>query len=229
MSYRHNSGEVVSNTVALNVAKLVNLAISDPNIYNLGDTISYSNVTVMAEYSDNTSENVTSAVIYSQSDGIIAARNTSKSVTVTYNKATGVSITGILLLKIRIIKQLEVTAPTKTSYIKGESLDFTGLSVVCRYTDETTADVTSQVSLSHTNGAMVNSSTADTVVVSYTENSETVTGSFKLSLSIIDRLEVTPPTKTAYSSGERLNFAGLTVKCIYTDGTQVDVTTSAVL
>lgn len=171
------------NTVALNVIQLTGLIISDPTVYNLGDTIDYSTVTVLASYSDGSSEDVTSAVSYSQSDGITVTKNTNKNVTVTYTKAAGVSISDTMLLKIQIIDRLIVTAPTKTSYVIGETLDFTGLSVVCRYTDGTTATVTSQVSLSHTNGAKVDSSTATEVVITYTESGETVTGSFGIAIS----------------------------------------------
>ena len=183
VQYQHNSGELIMNTVALNVIQLTGLIISDPTVYNLGDTVDYSTVTVLASYSDGSSEDVTSAVSYSQSDGITVTKNTNKNVTVTYTKAAGVSISDTMLLKIQIIDRLIVTAPTKTSYVIGETLDFTGLSVVCRYTDGTTATVTSQVSLSHTNGAKVDSSTATEVVITYTESGETVTGSFGIAIS----------------------------------------------
>ncbi|MBR6902199.1 MAG: bacterial Ig-like domain-containing protein, partial [Synergistaceae bacterium] len=118
---------------------------------------------------------------------------------------------------------------TKLSYIKGETLDLTGLDVVCRYTDETSANVTSQISLNVTNGAVVDSETPKEVIITYTESFDVVTDSFLLYILIIDSLEITPPTKTSYDNGDALDFTGLKVICKYTDGTTADVTSSVSL
>ena len=215
--------------VPITIASLDSLTVTDPIVYELGSTIDYSSVTVFANYSDETSEEVTSEVIYDIPDGGTVTKDAQRNITVTYNKANGVSITGVLALKIRIIKWLEITPPTKLSYIKGETLDLTGLDVVCRYTDETSANVTSQISLNVTNGAVVDSETPKEVIITYTESFDVVTDSFLLDILIIDSLEITPPTKTSYDNGDALDFTGLKVICKYTDGTTADVTSSVSL
>ena len=182
VSYTHNSGEVLMANVPITIASLDSLTVTDPIVYELGSTIDYSSVTVFANYSDETSEEVTSEVIYDIPDGGTVTKDTQRNITVTYNKADGVSITGVLALKIRIIKWLEITPPTKTSYDNGDALDFTGLKVICKYTDGTTADVTSSVSLSVEEGAVVDEDTSNEITITYTEGTETVTGQFEIEI-----------------------------------------------
>lgn len=183
VSYTHNSGEVLTAAVPITIASLDSLTVTDPRIYNLGDVIDYDSVTVTANYSDETSEDVTSEVSYDIPDGGTVTKTTQRNITVTYDKATGVSITGVLALKIRIIKQLEITLPTKTSYNLGEKLDLTGMIIRCRYTDETYADVTSLVSLNVEDGAFITDTTPSVIIATYTEGTETVTAQFEIEIN----------------------------------------------
>ena len=100
VQYVHDSGEIVNASVSLNVITLDSLTITDTNTYNLGDRVSYENVTVFANYSDNTSEDVSDKVTYDLAEGTVLESDTPANIVVTYKKAEGVEIIGVLRLNI---------------------------------------------------------------------------------------------------------------------------------
>ncbi len=77
------------------------------------------------------------------------------------------------------LSSLTVTAPTKTTYNIGDELDTTGMVVTAVFSDNSTKDVTSDVTLDGFD------STAEgdvTVTVSYTEKDITKTGTFEVTI-----------------------------------------------
>lgn len=110
---------------------------------------------------------------------------------------------------------ITVTPPTKTQYKVGDTLDTTGMVVTASYTDESTKEVTSLVSLSG-----FDSSTAGevTVTVSYTEGEKTVTATF--TVTIVTTYSVSLSASPA--EGGIVTGAGS-----YSDGETVTVAASA--
>ena len=118
--------------------------------------------------------------------------------------------------------------PSRLAYKRGDILDLSGLEVICRYTDETSQDVTDLITLNVTNGAVIDDLTPEKVVITYTEAYETITSDFYLEIAKPDYLEVTA-SKSTYRMGEILDYSGLKVLCYYTDGSSKDVTNSVIL
>ena len=77
------------------------------------------------------------------------------------------------------LASITVTPPTKTEYNVGDSIDTTGMVVTAVYTDETTKDVTSAVTLS---GFDSSAAGTCTVTVSYTEEDVTKTATFTVTI-----------------------------------------------
>ncbi len=77
------------------------------------------------------------------------------------------------------LSSLTVTPPTKTTYNVGDALDTTGMVVTANYSDNTTKDVTSDVTLS---GFDSSSEDVVTVTVSYTEKEITKTDTFDVTI-----------------------------------------------
>ena len=75
---------------------------------------------------------------------------------------------------------IEVTPPTKTTYKVGEQLDLTGFKVIAHYSDNSTKDVTSSITLSIDTSAEGSTS----IFVSYTENGVTVSAGSAISFMI---------------------------------------------
>ena len=77
------------------------------------------------------------------------------------------------------LTQVEVTAPTKTTYTQGEALDTTGMVVIATYGDGSTADVTDEATVS---GYDAGTTGTQTVTVAYTENGVTKTDTFTVTV-----------------------------------------------
>ena len=86
----------------------------------------------------------------------------------------------LLTAEVPELSSIAVTAPTKTTYNIGEELDTTGMVVTANYSDDSTKDVTTGVSLSGFDSAAEGSVT---VTVSYTEKDITKTDTFNVTIT----------------------------------------------
>ena len=141
---------------------------------------------------------------------------------------------------------LTITPPTKTLYRKGEEFDITGFRAVATYTDGSTKDVTSLVTLSpDIRGRQMGGSygyddydndlSGYTVSVTYKETESpvvglrTITKTFTALTTYFERTEVTPPTKSEYQLGDTLDYTGMKVMAVYKNMDSIDVTSSATI
>lgn len=126
----------------------------------------------------------------------------------------------------KAVVAIEFTAPTKTDYKTGETLDTTGMQVFAMYNDGTKVDVTSLCALS-INGELTTED--NTVVVTY--------GNFTASFNIVvveaqatlESIEIGGTYKTEYAAGEKFDASGMTVSAVYSNGTKLDVTANAIV
>ena len=112
---------------------------------------------------------------------------------------------------------IEITkAPTKTTYVKGEELDLSGMEVTATYEDGTTGVI--ELPADKFTGYDKNTLGEQTVTVTYTEGK---TAEFKVNVhNEVTGIEITKaPTKTLYVKGEELNLDGIEVTATYEDGT----------
>ena len=117
-----------------------------------------------------------------------------------------------------IVKDLKeiyiVSNPSKTTYLEGENFNSSGLAVNAKYSDNSTANVTSSCSLS----GYSSSPGIKTITVSYNGRSAvfnvTVNQKSLSGISIISN-----PSKTVYDVGEAIDTNGLKVKAAFNNGT----------
>ena len=112
--------------------------------------------------------------------GIAAAQNALESAATTAAAdEAAAALQAILDTLTYRLTQVEVTAPTKTTYTQGEALDTTGMVVTATYGDGSTADVTALATVSGYDAETIGT---QTVTVTYTENGLTKTDTFTVTV-----------------------------------------------
>ena len=191
--------------------------------YRYGDAINYSGLKVVAIYSDDTEENITSECEISPVEGKLFDSSTDTTVTVSYTefmvtKTTTMNLEEIKLTRIEITNQ-----PTKTKYKNGEVIDYSGLAITAHYADATVkSGVTDECEFSLEEGEIFNTSDSSLdVTVTYTEGNNSKTATLTLTHKIVSRIEITSlPLKTYYKRDERISYLGLIVSAVYSDNSK---------
>ena len=186
--------------------------------YYIGEAFDPAGMVVTATFADDTTANVTEDCEFSPQT--MAAGT--QSVTVTYQRA-GVQKTTSVAVAVRVLDHIDVTTePSKKAYKYGETFNPAGMVVTAYYTDETSRAVTGYT-YSPTGALAMNNTT---ITISYTEGSVTKQTTQAITVAkVLASIEITtPPTKTAYFSGETFNPAGMVVTAYYTDETSRAVT-----
>ena len=196
--------------------------------YYNGETLDFTGAKVTVGYSDGSTEEVT--VTDAMSAGKMTAdattaNSTSKKVTLTYlGKTVDVNYSTLSSVAIK-------TAPTKTTYDHGDTLDFTGAVLTATYTDSSSNTSTSDITVKG-NSEVTEDKTKANVndkTVKFTYHGFSATQNLTVNDSL-DSISVSAPTKTEYSTGDTLNFAGGTVTAKTKSGatTTIDLTSSSV-
>ena len=128
----------------------------------------------------------------------------------------------------KTLERIEITAPLKTEYEFGEELDLTGFKVTAVYSDESVEDVTAEATLSEYDA---NKSGEQILTVTYKDKSGEITVFVKEEPVeiVLERIEVTAPSRTEYEYGEELDLTGFKVTAVYSDASEKDVTETATL
>ena len=116
------------------------------------------------------------------------------------------------------VKDITLTAPTKTEYKYGEALDLTGgkvQKVMASGAQEPAVDLTdSSVTVS---GYNANKTGKQTITVEY----EGIQKTFEITVkNTVKTIEITVPTKTTYGHGDSLSLEGGKIEVTYADGTK---------
>ena len=113
---------------------------------------------------------------------------------------------------------ITVTAPAKTQYWKGETLDTTGMVVIATYSDGSTQMIAEGFTVTGFSNYRLGE---QTVTVSY----EGFTATFTVTVSepYITEMILTPPSKLTYVAGEPLELWGMNVMVRYSDGRTVGI------
>ena len=117
---------------------------------------------------------------------------------------------------------IEITSPpAKTEYVEGERFDATGMVVSCLYDDGSKQTVTDYTI--DKNGELVAGDKQ--ITVTYGEFSATVAITVTANDAVVTGIKITAqPTKTNYYEGETFDPAGMVVKKVMSDGTDVSIT-----
>ena len=220
--------ETVKDTFELNIGYWGIYINQYPNkrVYRIGDTIDYTGLKLYSDGKKLYKEDLT----FSVPEGTVVTPTTDELIEMSYeqwdrkySKTLEIFIVGKDYSK--RIDHLEVASPpSKVDYNKGDILVFTGLRIMCHYTDGTSANITTLARLNAEAGARVDGNTPRTVTVKYSEEySGEFSTSFDLNITLLDRLAVTPPTRLSYQLNETLRFSDLGAVCYYVDGSYADV------
>ena len=109
--------------------------------------------------------------------------------------------------------------PIKTSYYKGQTLDCTGLKLNVKYTDGTTA----LVSTDYTTNVTTLDKTGSQIVRVYYYNANTLFTVKVNAVNVKSLVIATLPKKTDYYVGDAVDTTGLTLDVTYTDGTTATI------
>ena len=122
------------------------------------------------------------------------------------------------------IRNIEVTtAPTKTSYTAGETLDLTGIVVKANWTSGLAVDITSECTFSPAAGTTLYEDTT-AISVSYTNNGTTYTTTQAITVQrVLTGLRVDTEPTTSYVAGQALDLSGAVVSAIFSSGRSVVV------
>ena len=152
--------------------------------YKAGEKINLSGMVVKANFSDGSSQDITSQCTFSPSAGTTVYEDTTKinvtwvwdKVNITYQTSQAITVT-------RVLSSIAITTqPTKRNYTKGETLNLSGMVVKATLNSGNSAVVTSYTT-SPANGSVLNTIDTITVTVSYTENGVTKTANTTVTVS----------------------------------------------
>ena len=182
-----SSGKTMKKVIVNPAPFPTELVLTSPTktSYTAGETLNLTGLTVKAKFSDGTEQDVTSECTFSPANGTVLYEDTSE-VIVSWNYDGAATYTAKQPITVkRVFTGISITtAPTKTTYYKGESLDLSGMVVTATFNSGATEEVTSLCTSNPASGSALSSYGTVTVTVTYTENGVTKTASFTVSVSL---------------------------------------------
>ena len=192
--------------------------------YNIGDTtynLAGGTIKVTRKAGNTETVALTDQGITLTNLSTLTTNKGTKPVTVTYEgKTTTFNIT----IK-NGVKNINITAPTKTEYEHGDTLDFTGGKIEVKYADSTTSNVqiTNAMVTDNATGTAVNMSPAaaeytnnkltKTLKIEYTEDGVTETAYYTITIkNPIDQITIVTSPKTQYNLNDSTTGVGGTLK-----------------
>lgn len=120
------------------------------------------------------------------------------------------------------------TAPNKTTYTAGETLDITGIKVKATFSDNTTKDITSQCTFAPANGTVIYEQNTNIDIAWEWESTITYHTTQAITVNrVLQSITITaPPAKTTFYKGDTLDLTGMVVTATFTSGMTEDVTAS---
>lgn len=168
--------------------------------YALGEELNLDGMVAKLNYSDTSIETTDYTV-----SGYDKSKVGKQTVTVSYgdfSETFDVTVNGV--------SSIEVTPPTKTTYIEGQDLDTDGMVVTAVTSDNQRLVVPDGYSV---RGFSKTKLGKQVITVTYMGQSAT----FEINMLSVKGIELTKPTKLEYKYGESLDTAGMSVKAIYDD------------
>lgn len=179
------------------------------NTQYAGNALDLTGLVITATKNDGTTEVVTNKVICNRDKWGGAVETV---VTFGYHeKACYWTVTPTAVVPASIAVK---TAPTKTAYKYGETIDLAGCVIEVTYNDSHKEDKSSGFTCSPTTmGA-----DTESITISYTEDEVTKTATQAVTLVAPDSASIeTPAEKLTYTAGEEVDLTGLTLEITYDD------------
>lgn len=207
--------DTLSFDAEVNVLPIVSYSILGLKTeYYYGDTFSSEKARVYATYSDGTSANITSQVVFTGPEIIVAGSK----ITAFHNDF---DLKDYLKVALPEGKLIVINEPNKLKYEIGEAFDSTGMSVAIEYSDGTRKLLSpSEYTLTASNPLTA----ADKfVVLSYYGTSSNVSISVGDEAYIVSLNLAGAPDVMSYFEGNVLNTSGLIIEAYLSDGTKTIV------
>ncbi len=176
----------------------------------------YDGLVVVCNYNNGDSNQITNYSV----TGYNKTKLGDQTITVTYvEKGTTLTETYTVTVVAATPLSLDIESePSKTSYFVGDEFSGAGIVAKCTLDNGCIIDVSDDVIFT---GYDMDEIGEQTVTVSYTEGSKTVTDTYSITVNaiLLDHIVITSePNKTTYFVGEDLLTAGLKVEAYYNNG-----------
>lgn len=154
--------------------------------YTAGQTVDLTGLKATVMYSDDSNEDVSDAVTASPASGTTIYEDTTKiTFSWTWPDDEAVVLTSDVAVTVtRVLSSIGVSAPTKTTYYKGDALNLSGAVVIATFNSGRTEVVTSSATFSPANGSILSSFGTQTITATYTENSVSKTASTSVTVTV---------------------------------------------
>lgn len=195
-------GKIQLDNLKIYEDKISSLTLTPPTktSYALGEELNLDGMVAKLNYSDKSVG--TTAYTVSGYDKTKVGKQT---VTVSYGDYSAnfdVTVNGI--------SSIEVTPPTKTTYLEGQDLNTDGIVVTAVTSDNQRITVPAGYSVRGFNKTKLGK---QTITVTY----QGLSTEFEVNVNSVKSIELTKPTKLEYKYGESLDTSGMSVKAIYDD------------
>lgn len=195
-------GKIQLDNLKIYEDKISSLTLTPPTktSYALGEELNLDGMVAKLNYSDKSVG--TTAYTVSGYDKTKVGKQT---VTVSYGDYSAnfdVTVNGI--------SSIEVTPPTKTTYLEGQDLNTDGMVVTAVTSDNQRITVPAVYSVRGFNKTKLGK---QTITVTY----QGLSTEFEVNVNSVKSIELTKPTKLEYKYGESLDTSGMSVKAIYDD------------
>ena len=200
--YYGGVGKLQLDNLKIYEDKISSLTLTPPTktSYALGEELNLDGMVAKLNYSDKSVG--TTAYTVSGYDKTKVGKQT---VTVSYGDYSAnfdVTVNGI--------SSIEVTPPTKTTYLEGQDLNTDGMVVTAVTSDNQRITVPAGYSVRGFNKTKLGK---QTITVTY----QGLSTEFEVNVNSVKSIELTKPTKLEYKYGESLDTSGMSVKAIYDD------------
>ena len=212
------SGHTANGTIAIKVDGIVSYTVDTSDMtleYLEGDTVSFEGIKAQAVYFYGNIEAIEFASLTFVHDADLTATSGNKTVTV---KVGDIEI-GQFIVKVGDIPTASANLENvDISYRVGESVSLDGLTLTLTYNDGTPAEIVTNFEILTDLAGLTATAGNKTIVVKYLFDGDVeLRAQFDITVHGFT-YQITDPTKTEYIAGDELDYAGLKVEKVYTDG-----------
>lgn len=183
--------------------------------YVVGQALDLTGLKLKVMYDNGTEEIVETGYTSSIENGTIFNNVENKTIEITYEEKT--TSFDIDVVEKQVEKLKGISAPTKTKYKVGETLDLSGVKFKAIYNDGEEKEIETGYTSSIPNGTILDTIGYNPIILEY--EGKTITALVFVGEIAIESISInTEPDKVVYQVGEQLDLTGLSIKAKYENG-----------